>query len=148
MEILIRSFDWENLSKMGRFYGLTGRLGEMKRNGRSSRRTGRVSRSVLDSELKLHLLISILNIVKEKLIKKTAWQWQEQVSCNRRTIIILHIRKKIISVLLWQDHCVIVCCTTHARAHIVEEDWFFYLILINYPATKLSNVSICFIKVF
>ena len=63
MEILIRSFDWENLSKMGRFYGLTGRLGEMKQNGRSSRRTGRVSRSVLDSELKLYLLIWILNII-------------------------------------------------------------------------------------
>ena len=51
MEILIRSFDWENLPKMGRFYGLTGRLGEMKRNGRSSRRTGGVSRSILDYEL-------------------------------------------------------------------------------------------------
>ena len=63
MEILIRSFDWENLSKMGRFYGLTGRLGEMKRNRRSSRRTGRVSRTVLDSELKLYLLISILNVI-------------------------------------------------------------------------------------
>ena len=93
-------------------------------------------------------LAQSLVVVKEKIIKRTTWQWQEQVSCNRRTIIILHIRKKIISVLLWQDHCVIVCCTTHARAHIVEEDWFFYLILINYPATKLSNVSICFIKVF
>ena len=63
MEILIRSFGWENLSKMGRFCGLTGRLGEMKRNGRSSLRTGRVSRTVLDSELKLYLLISILNII-------------------------------------------------------------------------------------
>ena len=63
MEILIWSFDWENLSKMGRFYGLTGRLREMRQNGRSSRRTGRVSRSVLDSELKLYLLISILNII-------------------------------------------------------------------------------------
>ena len=63
MEILIWSFDWENLSKMGRFYGLTRRLGEMRQNGRSSRRTGRVSRSVLDSELKLYLLISILNII-------------------------------------------------------------------------------------
>ena len=52
MEILIRRFDWENLSQMGRFYGLMGRLGEMKRNGTSSRRTERVSRTVLDSELK------------------------------------------------------------------------------------------------
>ena len=63
MEILIRSCGWENLSKMGRFYGLLGRLGEMKRNGRSSLRTGRVSMTVLDSELKLYLLISILNII-------------------------------------------------------------------------------------
>ena len=63
LEILIRSFDWENLPKMGRYYGLTGRVGEMKRNRKSSRRTGRVSRSVLDSELKLYLLISILNII-------------------------------------------------------------------------------------
>ena len=63
MEISKRSFDWENLSKMGRFYVLTGRLGEIKRNGRSSCRTGRVSRSVLDSELKLYLLIWTLNIV-------------------------------------------------------------------------------------
>ena len=63
LEILIRSFDWENLPKMGRYYGLTGRVGEMKRNGKSSRRTGRVSRSVLDSELKLYLLISMLNII-------------------------------------------------------------------------------------
>ena len=63
MEILIRSFDWENLSKMGRFYGLTGKLGEMKQNGGSSCRTGRVSRSVLYSELKLYFLIWILNII-------------------------------------------------------------------------------------
>ena len=35
----------------------------MKRNERSSRWTGRVNRSVLDSELKLHLLIWILNII-------------------------------------------------------------------------------------
>ena len=56
-------FEWKNLSKMGRFYGLTGRLGEMKRNGRSSRRMGRVSRFALDSELKLYLLIWILNII-------------------------------------------------------------------------------------
>ena len=35
----------------------------MKQNGRSSRRTGRVSRSALDSEMKLYLLIWTLNIV-------------------------------------------------------------------------------------
>ena len=61
--MLIRSFDKENLSKMGRFYDLTGRPGEMKRKRGSSRRTGRVSRSDLDSELKLYLRIWILNII-------------------------------------------------------------------------------------
>ena len=59
----MRSFDWENLSKMGGFYVLTGRLGDMKRNGKPSRRTGRLSRSVLDSELKLYLLIWSLSII-------------------------------------------------------------------------------------
>ena len=34
-----------------------------KENGRSYRRTERVSRTVLDSELKLYLLISILNVI-------------------------------------------------------------------------------------
>ena len=61
-------------------------------------------------------LAQSLVVVKEKIIKKTTWQWQEQVSRNRRTMIILHIRKKIISALLWHDHCVIICCTTHIRA--------------------------------
>ena len=64
-----------------------------------------------------HLVTLSLVIVKEKIIKRTTWQWQEQISCNRRTITILHIRKKIISVLFWQDHCVIVCCTTHTDTH-------------------------------
>ena len=35
----------------------------MNRNERSSRRTGRVGRSVFDSELKLYWLIWILNII-------------------------------------------------------------------------------------
>ena len=61
-------------------------------------------------------LAQSLVVVNEKVTTRTTWKWQEQVSCNRRTIIILHIRKKIISVLFWQDHCVIVCCTTHACA--------------------------------
>ena len=36
---------------------------EKKENGRSYSRTERVSRTVLDSELKLYLLISILNVI-------------------------------------------------------------------------------------
>ena len=39
MEILIRSFDWENLSKMERFYGLTGR--REKRNETGDHPVGR-----------------------------------------------------------------------------------------------------------
>ena len=84
MEVLIRSFDWENLSKMGRFYGLTGRLGEMKRNRRSSRRTGRVSRTVLDSELKLYLLISILNIIS----RDANFEKLKQVKCDIKSFFI------------------------------------------------------------
>ena len=102
-----------------------------------------------------HLVTLSLVIVKEKIIKRTTWQWQEQISCNRRTITILHIQKKIIPVLFWQDHCVIVCCTTHTQTHThihtrtnVQSRIgvkFLFLFLLNYPSTKFSNVSICFI---
>ena len=51
--------------------------------------------------------------VEKKLVKKGIWEWQEQTSCDIRTVdIFLHTWKKITSVLLWQDRCVVtVCCT-------------------------------------
>ena len=120
-------------------------------------------------------LAQSLVVVKEKILKRNSWEWQKQRSCNRRTVIILHIWKKITSVLLWQDHCVTVCCTlnddethchcvlgpyiqsdshththTNTHTHIYTQGRIglkkFVLFSFNYLARKLSNVSICFIE--
>ena len=94
----------------------------------------------------LSFFIMSLVVVKEKIIKRNTCEWQEQRSCNRRTIIVLHIWKRIMSVLLWQDRCVIVCCTTR---RIGLKNFFLFSLnetkLSTNPASKLSNVNICFI---
>ena len=95
-------------------------------------------------------LAQSLVVVNEKIIKRKTWQWQEQISYNRRTIIILHIRKKIIYILLCQDHCVIVCCTTHTNAHTCARAQgriglkIFFLILIQSYCDKTFDCQYLF----
>ena len=54
-------------------------------------------------------------LLRKNIVKRNIREWQEQRSCNRRTVsIVLHIGKNITYVLLWQDHCIIiVCCTLY-----------------------------------